>query len=337
MDFKTLLSPCPVGVFLDEHFGRRFLHVEGNAGKFSPLLPQDYAAQTKFPGAAERAGELHEPLALLAENVERELEAPVHVKLLRLTSAVELHRVERDVIVVQLIGAVHCAIHEESDGAAREAPAWRSPVRSGDALYFPRGWWLAMHPLDSSAVQVHLEIENPTGADLLEWITGHVKQHPAFQADIPRFGDPAARWEYIQELRRTLAKMIRDPRLLEWYRRETNLKAPATSRLRVRPWSDGAPGTHQNILLAPRKPRIKRANLETLLLVTMGKRLALPVSAAPLLHYLCDRAPVTVDEFFLSFEKEFEREELSDFLAALSKEGVVGLCVPQTLQMRPTD
>ena len=48
----------------------------------------------------------------------------------------------------------------------------------------------------------------------------------------------------------------------------------------------------------------------------------------PLLHYLCDRTPVTVDEFFLRFEKEFEREELSDFLAVLSKEGVGACALP---------
>lgn len=325
MDFKTLLSPCLVGVFLDEHFGRGFLHVAGNTDKFSGLALQDYVAQAESVGELEPLG--HEPLAILAEDVERELEAPVRVKPGR-TNGVELYRVERDVLVLQAIGQVHCAIHQESDGAASEAAAWRGPLGPGDALYIPRGWWFAMQPAARSTLQVHLEIENPTGADLLEWIAGHVNPQPVFQGDIPRFGDPAARWEYVRELRRVLARMMRDPHLLESYRRETNFKAQATSKLPAMPWSDTAQSTSQITLLPLRKPRIKRANLETLLLVTMGKRLAFPVDAAPLLHYVCDRAPVTVGEFFLSFEKEFERGELSDFLAVLSKEGVVGVRPP---------
>jgi hypothetical protein len=332
LDFKTLLSPCPVGVFLDEYFGRGVLHGKGDGARFSGLVPEGYADDVGSLGNLERAGEFHEPLAILAESIERELEAPVHVRLAGLTEPAELHRLDRDAMVVQVSGQVHCAINEESEGAAREATTWRGPLNAGHFLYIPRGCWVAMlpfaPPVDRATVQVRLEIENPTGADLLEWITGHVKQHPAFQTDIPRFGDPAARWEYMRELRRALARMIRDPRLLEWYRRETNLQVRATSKLSLMQWTDGAPGSHHITLLALRKPRIKRANLETLLLVTMGKRLAFPVDAAPLLHYLCDRAPVTVDEFFLSFGNEFEREELSDFLGVLSKEGVVGLRVP---------
>ena len=78
-------------------------------------------------------------------------------------------------------------------------------------------------------------------------------------------------------------------------------------------------------MLAPRKLRIKRADHETILLVAMGKRLGLPQDAAPLLHYLSDRAPVPVEEFYKTFEADFDRAELSDFLSVLNKDGIIGL------------
>jgi hypothetical protein len=297
-----------VPVFLDEYFGRAFLHVAGSGDRFSWLVSHDALSQ----GVADAA-----------QNMERELEAPVHAKLAG--SAVVLHRLERDEIILQVRGQSECAIHTDADGAASETPEWQGPLRSGDVLYVPGGWWLATTRMDPSAVQVSFEIENPTGADLFDWIAGHLKRHPTFQKSIPRFADPATRADYVRDLRRVLGHILREPRLLERHRRDRNLKSEPRSTAGAILWTDGAPGTQQIAILTPRKLRIKRADHETLLLVAIGKRLAFPQDAAPLLHYLCDHAPVSTNQFFANFEKEFDREELCGFLAVLSKEGIIGL------------
>ncbi len=69
----------------------------------------------------------------------------------------------------------------------------------------------------------------------------------------------------------------------------------------------------------------------SILLVAMGKRLAFPLEAAPLLYYLSDRAPVPVEEFYKAFEADFDRAELSDLLSALSKDGIIGVRRPDSI------
>ncbi|MGA3190855.1 MAG: hypothetical protein ABSF22_27470, partial [Bryobacteraceae bacterium] len=164
----------------------------------------------------------------------------------------------------------------------------------------------------------------------LDWIVEHVKQHPRFQADVPRFADPAAKADYAAGLRKALAQVLRAPGLLEGFRRTANLNAqpqPATGT----PWSESAPDDRLIALLTPRRLRIKRGDQETILLVAMGKRLGFPEDAAPLLHFLSDRAPVPVAEFYNRFGSEFEREELSDLLSVLSTAGIIGLREPQSI------
>jgi hypothetical protein len=309
VDLETLLGPVPVPVFLDQYFGRNFLHVPGSPHKISRLLAQD------------------EGFAILAQNIERALEAPVRAHGPGSSAGVALHCRERDGIFLQLDGQSHCKIYDDSDEPAGNPPKWEAILKQGDALYLPRGWWLS---LAAGGLQVGFDIENPTGEDLLKWLVRYVKRHQAFRSDIPRFADPLTKADYITGIRKTLAKVLRGPGLLEAFRRETNLTASARPAFGV-PWTAEASGDDWIEFLTPRKIRIKRADDETLLLVAMGKRLALPTDAAPLLHYLSDKAPVAVEEFYRAFEEEFDRAELSDLLSALSRDGIIGLRHPGSI------
>jgi hypothetical protein len=295
LDLDTLLSPVTISVFLDQYYGRRFLHIPGSRDKFSG-----------------------KPFAMLAQDLERELEAPVRVNQPGPSTGVAPHSRERDGIILQIDGDINCNIR---DDAAEPALAWEGSLSQGDAVYIPRGWWIEASP---GGTQVSFEIENPTGADLLAWIVKHVKRHEAFRPDIPRFADPATKADYMTSLRKTLVHFLRAPGMLEAYRRETNLIALPKNESAI-PWNLDATEDHLISVLSPRKIRIKRADDETILLVAMGKRLAFPQEAAPLLYFLSDRAPVPVEEFYKAFEADFDRVELSDLLSALSKDGIIGL------------
>jgi hypothetical protein len=352
LDLKTVLSPCTVAAFLDEYFGRDFLHLPGSPEKFSALLSRstidamladpDLAARAHpLNGANAASGivmegveEIHEPIALLSQDLERTLEAPVRVNLSAQSTAIPVRRLEQDEIILQIAGPSDCKIFAGPNPNAAEladqSPSWQGLLRNGDALYLPRGWSFEAAAGAERSVQLNFAIRNPTGADLMNWISGKINQHEAFRKDLPRFADPATRADYVTALRRVLARIFREPGLLERYRRETNLQAPARSASDLR-WPADPSDTHLIAILTPRPLRIKRADADTILLVSMGKRLAFPQDAAPLLHYLCDRAPVSLSEFYRSFAGEFDREELSELLAALGNGGIIGLREPDSI------
>jgi hypothetical protein len=308
VDLETLLKPVSVSTFLDQYFGQRFLRVPGTPEKFSML--------------ARRPGRPNDELELsvLAQELEHALEAPIRVHAPGPGSG-GLHRCERDGILLQISEQRDCKVYAGVKKLDGNPPVWEGLLTAGDALYIPRGWWLTTEP---GGLEARFDIENPTGRDLLAWMFEYATRDEAFQSDIPRFADPARKADYVTNLRKTLARIFRAPALLEGFRRDMNFKAPPQPGLRI-PWKDDTPDDHLIAILSPRRLRIKRASDETIVLVAMGKRLSFPEEAAPLLHYLSDRTPVSAAEFFRTFEADFGRAELSDLLSVLSKEGLIGV------------
>jgi hypothetical protein len=304
---EALLSPVPVDVFLDRYFGQEFLHIPGAAGKLSRLSP-----------AGGLSGQIPVALRRIAAELERALEAPIRVSLHSVSAGAPMHRPELDGFVLQIGGDSSCTIQREKAG---DVPAWSGVLREGDVLYVPRDWRLEAA---AGGLLACLDIENPTGADFLSWVLDLAKRHKIIRADIPRFACPAEKSDYVKEVRHTLVRLLRSPSLLEAFRRETNFSAVPEPACCV-PWSDPAPENSRVVLLAPRKLRVKRADEETIVLLGMGKRLRFPLDAAPLLHYLSDRAPVRIGDFYGAFEAEFDRLDLAGLLSTLGKEGIIGL------------
>lgn len=343
-----MLGPCTVAAFLDNYFGRSFLHVPGSPEKFSALLPlaaidsmladrnpalQVHRAGETYASSAvviERVDEIHEPVAVLSRHLECALEASIRAKLHVLSNHAPVRRLEQDEIILQVAGESGCTVHGNAGELGDQPPVWEGPLKIGDALYIPRGWWLEPASRGQQSVQLSFVIENPTGADLLDWLAGQVKQHQAFRTDIPRFADPATRADYVTGLRKILARALRAPGLLERYRYEVNAKAPARPQSGL-PWSPAASAGHLIAILTPRHVRIRRADNETIFFASNGRRVTLPQEAAPLLQYLCDKSPVSISDFYRSFEGEFDREELADFLSALSRDGIIGLREPDSI------
>jgi hypothetical protein len=143
-----------------------------------------------------------------------------------------------------------------------------------------------------------------------------LKEEECFQAEMPRFAEPGVQADYQTTLRRAMAGRFRAPGLLPGYVRHLNESVPAKV----------PPGPHVGTVIAlatPSKPRIRRADNDTIFIAMYGERITFPMEASALLHFLFDNEPVSVAEFHENFEHEFSREELSDLLSVLSKAGIV--------------
>jgi hypothetical protein len=301
-----IFHPVPAAQFLVDYFGARPLAVAGPASRFDFL----------------KEGENAQPLAW---DLEREVEAPVTFERSQGEPA-EPHRGERDLLVLQIAGRTGWSTYNNEKEAAGE-PDWSAAVTPGGALYVPRGWWRSTDCASPDAICCTFSIRNPTGADLLLWLADKVKDFDTFQTDIPRFAGPAAQAAYLTRLRRAFGGAFRAPVLLKAYSKRLDRLAP-THPVAVMEWGAGSAPDHSIELATPRRPRIFRHDPETICLWNEGVQILFPVDAAPLLQYVLDNAPFHAASFFREFAGEFDAEDLSGFLTALSSHRIVTVAPP---------
>ena len=295
--------------FLAESFGAAPLHVPGPATRFAPLA------------AAE--DEASPALTALAHNLELDLEAPVRAAFRADWAGLPLHHGEQDLLVLQIAGQDAWRVHGRESGQPAAEPTWEAVLEEGGALYVPRGCWYSAAPRRTPSRNLTLHIENPTGADLLVWLSDKLKLHEAFAADIPRFAGPAAKSAYLVAMRHAITHAFRLPHLIERYSQRLNEKAAIRSVSGSR-WSERESREGCIAFSTPRRPTIRRRDNETIFILAGGVDFLFPTEAAPLLQFLIDKAPVPVAEFYAQFEGEFDRDEISEFLSVLSGAGIVG-------------
>ena len=301
-DLAGILGSTSVDEFLWEYFGRKVLHVRGEAGRFHAL-----------------------PAETLALEIERTLESSVEIR--PQIGAAALGYGDRDLLILQTEGESEWKFfgNQTLRPANEASPTCELLTRAGDTLYIPRGWWRTG---SCSGVQIVFAIDNPTGTSLLEWLLGLLKEQAPFRNPIPRFADPAARASHMADLRHMLTRTLRDPAVLETYRRRLH-KTARPRNVAGEPWGSDLPYASRIVLSTPRKLPVRRASADTIFVVANGKRLTFPEDAAPLLHFLQDHAPATVGEFYSEFEGEFDREELEEFLNVLSRDAVIAFERPE--------
>ena len=296
MTIAEIFHPVTLPEFLVDYFGVAPLHARGETARFGRLT------------------------AAVAWSLERELEAPVHAEYSEDSNMLALHRGERDVIVLQTNGQTRWDVYGNAEARSPD-PEWSALLEAGGAAYLPRAWWRSARPQTAQSAAWTFCIQNPTGAELLLWLAGKAKDLDAFQTDIPRFASPAVKAAYITGLRRAFRAAFRTPALLETYMRRLNRLA-ARQPLPGNPVA-GDPNSPFIEFVTPRRPRFYRRDGDTIYLSIVGRELLFPLDAAQLLQYLLDQAPVTVADFYAQFEGEFDRDELSSFLEALVRDGVI--------------
>jgi len=355
LDLSEILSPGTVVAFLDDHFGQSPLHVPGSPDKFFGLLSwiavdnlvRDPALGSRVhvtggsanagepvrawsaaaPVLIERVDEACAPIKALAQSLERTLEAPIRAYLSAGAAGLPMQRAAHDAIVLSVAGENRWRVYPKSTEQPTGNPEWEDPLREGDALYIPRGWWCAADASHLPTLQLTLAIENPTGVDLIAWLARVLKHHEVFLTDVPRFAGPAAQADYIATIRRTIVRACREPGMLERFSRHLNETA-ASRPSEGSPWSPALSDSCLITLATPRRLRVRRADTATIYIRVNRKRLTFPEDAAQLLLYLADEAPVSLSEFYACFADEFEREELAEFLSVLSTSGIVAFREP---------
>ncbi|HEX3875771.1 MAG TPA: cupin domain-containing protein [Bryobacteraceae bacterium] len=313
MQLEQIFYPLTRAAFLTEYFNQRPAEATGDAGRFSFLAGSH---------SGKRALQL-------AWALEREVEAAVTAERW-IGGSVGMARAEQDMLLLQAEGRGRWKVHGKA-AEASETPELNMCLSAGGALYIPRGWWRSGGEQSEGAVCWSFQIQNPTGADLLLWLSEKASKFEAYQTDIPRFASPEVIAEYLTGLRRTFGGAFRGPGLLQTFTRRLNRMAQAhaegaaTNRAKLSPESVIAIAT-------PRIPSVFRQGADTIFVFVEGREVMFPAEAAPLLQFVIDRAPFRAAAFYREFAHDFDAEELSTFLEAVCRDGVAELAITEDEQ-----
>lgn len=313
MNLAELLHPLPTSQFLHEFFGVQPILLRGTVMKIVALSVD-----------AETA------IASLCRNLAYDLDAHVapHVPATPWPWR-EPIRCRRDLFVLGHARDVNWRAHG-NEGKTSDSPTWQATLSPGDALYLPRDTWCSVEPVDAAPAPWLLEIHNPTGTELLHWLVEELAAQGLVTADVPRFGDPAAKADYLIHLRRKMAEAFRVASLLERFAVWQNQRGlPATSTLETMADLDTLPTPAHRIEIAlPRKPRIHRRSNGKIAFKSGTREYSFLPSAMPVLRYLLDHAPLTVAEASRGLAADFDPDEILAFLSTLQRNGVIRLIAP---------
>lgn len=190
--------------------------------------------------------QIHPPVRDSAVGLERFFRTPVQVNAYASWTAEEgfgTHWDDHDVVVLQLEGSKRWKIY----GPTRQSPAWRDvetpeaptgdPIADivlapGDMLYLPRGWWHAVSA-DQGTASLHLTfgLATQTGAEFLGWLCDDLRVSTTIRADVPRFGIPEERTEYLAAIRKEVLAALEDPETLSRWERSLDTTHPGRPRL----------------------------------------------------------------------------------------------------------
>ena len=192
--------------------------------------------------------ELHHHIGELAEDLERALECRIQVNMYagwRLSPGFDLHWDDHDVLVLQVSGRKHWRVYAmtrehplRGDRALPRPdgpPVWDGVLEDGALLYIPRGWWHVAVPMDEPTLHLTIGLHRATGADLLEWFVGRMRQSAAVRRDLPRFAEPHARRQYASLLRSEFERLWNDS-VVDQYLAAADARVEARPRFAL-PWA----------------------------------------------------------------------------------------------------
>lgn len=256
--------------------------------------------------------ELHAPVTALAESLESLFRVRIQVNAYagwRTSHGFDLHWDDHDVFILQIAGRKQWKVYGMTrkyplsrDVAPTttkpESPLWKGMMHDGDLLYIPRGWWHVATPLDEPTLHLTIGVNNPTGADLLNWFVERLRASEDVRRDLPVFAGP--------EQQSALLERLRDSFLHEWngdlmqqYLDHLDSKSQPRARMNL-PWSPTPavlpPGSFQIKWASPRRPNIEAVDDE-IHVIASGRRWRFALAARSILDRLSSGDLCSIEEF----------------------------------------
>ncbi|MFC7892438.1 cupin domain-containing protein [Streptomyces sp. NPDC057381] len=245
--------------------------------------------------------ELHPHVGQLAQELERHLRTGIQVNAYASWTPEEgfgVHWDDHDVLVLQLDGVKKWRIY----GPTRQAPLHRDTdvpepppdepmvelvLQAGDMLYLPRGWWHAV-AASEGVHSLHLTcgMQTATGADLLQWLSEHLRSETTVRSDLPRFGSEDEKNEFMRSLGDLVMKEFGHGTLLDRFLAVRD----ATDRARLvpsLPYVEGVPPDPAlSVHLVTARARLRRDGEGNAVLTAGGEEWIFGPQTAPLLSLL---------------------------------------------------
>ncbi|MFH8616637.1 cupin domain-containing protein [Streptomyces sp. NPDC017979] len=273
--------------------------------------------------------QIHPPVREAATGLERFFRTPVQVNAYASWTAEEgfgTHWDDHDVVVLQLEGSKRWKIY----GATRQAPAWRDveapaaptgdPISDvvltpGDVLYLPRGWWHAVSA-DQGTASLHLTfgLATQTGAEFLGWLCDDLRASVNVRADVPRFGTPEERTDYLAAVRKDVLATLDDPAVLDRWERSLDATHPGRPRLSL-PHLTAVPA-EPGITVRATAPRARiDQGDQGVTFAGAGNEWTFALPVAPVLRLLAGGTPATLAN--LAAESGLTLVEVAEVVSAL--------------------
>src|SRR5215510_2408872 len=278
--------------------------------------------------------EMHPPLTMLAESLERVFRAVSGINVYvawRDVHGFNIHRDKHDVFIAQVSGKKSWRLYAPIPGKPGKPPTehtWESIINAGDLLYIPRGLWHAAAPLNEPSLHLSISIENPIIADLVSWVANELRSRDVGQVNLSRFSTPAERAALLEQTKEAVLGIL-DGQLVDKYFESSDLRREAQPRYSL-PWSampEALPFNGKTLLkLRARRTLNLRAdpNNRVVEFTAQGQTWRFPVLMKVFLEAIKNGEPITFDELIALGRNSPGEAMARAFISTLVKEGILG-------------
>lgn len=254
-----------------------------------------------------------------------------------------------DVLILQVNGSAgydvfgqteECPLESYSE-APSEPPLGEEvahySLRTGDALYVPRGVWVTEYPEGQSALCLKIALHHPTGVHFVSWVLERMKASRVTRMDVPHYESDSQKAFYVEALRQLLCDELADTNVVGEFMYAWNGLAEARPRfgLPVVEVSDGTFPDPDTVIhfAAPRRLEWRDLPNKPDLIQTVinGQSHTFQRGAKEILTFLSNERPVSAKTLHDRFVEAFSDEDLGGLLNDLLALGLVTLEIPEAL------
>ncbi len=324
-----------------------FLSYHGNTrGTGSPIPRLNATALTRElrDGSTlvlDAVDELHPPITKLAEALERIFRVRVQVNAYagwRTSHGFDLHWDDHDVFILQVAGRKHWKVYTTTRKyplrrdvePATEPPSevlWDGLLEDGDLLYIPRGWWHVAEPLDEPTLHLTVGVNNPTGADLLNWLSDRLRALEQVRRDLPHLATSEEQEEYVDTLHAAIGAAFK-PGLIEEFLSDMDASVRPRPHLSL-PWAatpDLTPRDSYRVRWNGARSIPIEQNGGEVCVRANGRRWNFAAAAHPLLELLVSGRDLSREDLYARANGSLDASTIDKFVKELLANGLIVLC-----------